>query len=121
MRQLQLVVTGNTVNRLDVTGFLFSVFLVYTNGHTSGTDVVLFRQLPNGIEDTLLTVTNSNSNLNYPLRVQGKDSAGAAISGVYGYPALAGELAIRVSGGDAAGILTAYFVVLDDDARSGRY
>lgn len=119
MRTQLLTITGNNVDRIVVNGFLLNVYLEYTT-HGSGTDVTIFRQVGSN-EDTLLTVTNSNTNANYPIKVQGKDSTGAAISGDYGFPALAGELAVRVLGGDAAGILRAYFTILDDDVRMGRY
>lgn len=120
MRRITITKTGNGDERfVGLTGLLLQVYLEYGGGHTAATDVTLYRQVGANLH-TLLTVTDSATSANYVPMVATVDSAGDAISGSYAYPAIDGDLLLRVAGGDAAGTVSAHLTILDDGPQQGR-
>ena len=66
---------------------------------------------PSGDNQTLLTLTNNNSDAVYHVRNQAVDSAGANITGVYEQPIINGALRLVIAQGGATntGSMTVYY------------
>jgi hypothetical protein len=85
-------------------GFLLDVYLAYTT-EPATTDVTIAHTQPT--LGNILVVTSSATDALYPVRVQAKDAAGAAITGVYDYLPVDGILTMAVAQGDDPGSVTA--------------
>lgn len=72
-------------------------------GLTDGVDATLsITDTPEGVDTTLLTLTNANDDAFYILREQAKSNTGALVSGVYQMPIIAGKPKLAVTSGGAS-------------------
>lgn len=101
--------SGDGSDSTTVTGFIESIYLDYAAGTAATADVTFTDQRGNAI----LTVTDNNTDAVIPLRIQAKDTTGAAITGQYERVPLLGALTMTIAQGGASvtDAVTAYVLV----------
>lgn len=80
-------------------------FYVNKGGMTNNPAIVISDDLGR----SLLTATIT-ANTDYPLMVQAVDEVGAAHTNIYKNTALASNVTVTVTGGDASGVLTVFVI-----------
>lgn len=93
-----LTVTANEV----ITGMIYAVKWIDGTFANSVGAVLSVTGTPESVDNTLLTLTAANDDAWYILREQAKSNTGAAVSGVFEMPIIAGKPKLVVSsGGDS--------------------
>lgn len=104
------VSAGN--NSQNMRGLLHEIYLVFPAGAPDTTDVTVSEVLPDGSERVLLTATNGDDTVAYPVRIDAVDEAGAAIAGIAALRPICGQIKVAVAqGDDLSPCVTAYLYV----------
>ena len=118
----ELILTGTSDATGDVTltasqsvvGMLYAVEWV-DGDLADGVDAVLsVTNTASGVDQTVLTLTDANSDAWYYPRELADDNAGAALAATYTYPVINGTLKLVIASGGNAKTGGAYVYVLTD-------
>lgn len=126
MRQIELEVTADANGAGNATftfnGLIVNAYAVPEGGMTGNVDFTLVAPPKPGVAPrTLLSASNiGTSGVDYPLRIQAKDSTGTAITGVYVPAAVCGDVTFTIAQGTSGKKVTLYLIVDDSDGRDGR-
>ena len=103
-------------------GFVLNIYAVPGAGFPATGDFTAVAPPAPGVAPrTLLSASNiGTSAVDYPLQVQAKDATGVAISGVYLFVPVCGDLTLTVAQAGNGGVITFYVIVLDSDPQDGR-
>lgn len=94
LRHKQVAISGASgTASVAIQGMIEYVKIAYTNGQAGGDLAIADSQFG----QSLLTLTNHNTNFDAAIRKQAVDTAGAAITGEYSRLPVAGEIAITTA------------------------